>query len=241
MSARFAAVDWEELRTRIATAPGDVAMGAPAVTVAVVAAILVVAVPPVWQVLRLAVTLVHELGHALVGLAVGRRFTGFVLRGDMSGHAVTVGPARGLGRVVSTWAGYPAPAVVGAALVWAAVRGWAAPVLTVMLAICVLTLVRVRSLLTAAVMLVAIASLGALWWWRDDAVQAQVLMGTGIVLLIGAWRHLGAVRSSRTRGSDPAVLASLTHVPRGFWVASFVLVCAAATALAGIEVAAAWG
>ena len=77
--------------------------------------------------MRLAVTLVHELGHALVGLAVGRRFTGFVLRGDMSGHAVTVGPARGPGRVLSTWAGYPAPAVVGAALVWAAGRGWAAP------------------------------------------------------------------------------------------------------------------
>jgi hypothetical protein len=241
MSARFAAVDWDELRTRIATAPGGVAMGPPAVTVAVVAAVLVVAVPPVWQVLRLAVTLVHELGHALVGLAVGRRFTGFVLRGDMSGHAVTVGPARGPGRVVSTWAGYPAPAVVGVALVWAAGRGWAAPVLTVMLAICLLALVRVRSLLTAAVMLVAMAGIGALWWWRDDALQAQVLVATGIVLLIGGWRHLGAVMSSRTRGSDPAVLASLTHVPRGVWIGSFVLVCAAATVLTAMDVAAAWG
>src|SRR6476661_4004970 len=102
-------------------------MSAPAVTVALVAALLVVAVPAVWQVLRLAVTLVHELGHAMVGLAVGRRFTGFVLRGDMSGHTVTGGPTRGPGRVLSTWAGYPAPAVVGAALVWTAGRGWAAP------------------------------------------------------------------------------------------------------------------
>lgn len=234
-------MDWEELRTRIVTAPGHVAMGAPAVTVAVVAAVLVVAVPPVWQVLRLAVTLVHELGHALVGLAVGRRFTGFVLRGDMSGHAVTVGPPRGVGRVISTWAGYPAPAVVGAVLVWTAGRGWAAPVLTVLLGIWLVALVRVRSLLTAVVMVVTIGATAALWWWRDDAVQAQVLVAAGIVLLVGAWRHLGAVTSSRTRTSDPAVLASLTHVPRVVWIGSFIVVCAAATALSALEVVHAWG
>jgi hypothetical protein len=234
-------VDWDELRTRIVVSPGDVAMGAPAVTVAVVAAVLVVAVPPVWQVLRLGVTLVHELGHALVGLAVGRRFTGLVLRGDMSGHAVTVGPARGPGRVVSTWAGYPAPAVVGAALVWATGRGWAAPVLTVLLGVWLLALLRVRSFLTATVLLVAMAATAALWWWRDDALQAEVLVATGIVLLVGAWRHLGAVLSSRTRGSDPAVLASLTGVPAAVWTGTFVLVCAAASILAALQVAAAWG
>jgi len=234
-------VDWDELRLRVVTAPGDVAMGAPAVTVAVVAAVLVVAVPPVWQVLRVAVTLIHELGHALVGLAVGRRFTGFVLRGDMSGHAVTVGPARGPGRIVSTWAGYPAPAVVGALLVRAGARGWAAPVLTLLMVVWLLALLRVRSLLTAVVMLVALAATGALWWWREDAFQAQVLVATGIVLLVGAWRHLGAVMSSRTRGSDPAVLAALTRLPTVVWTGSFVVVCAAASVLAAVDVAAAWG
>ena len=83
--------------------------------------------------------------------------------------------------------------MVGAALVWAAGRGWAAPVLTVLLGVWLLALVRVRSLLTAAVMLVALAATGALWWWRDDGLQAQVLVATGIVLLVGGWRHLGAV------------------------------------------------
>ena len=215
-------------------------MSAPAVTVALVTALLVVAVPPVWQVLRLAVTLVHELGHALVGLAVGRRFTGFVLRGDMSGHAVTVGRPRGPGRVLSTWAGYPAPAVVGAAMVWTAGRGWSAPVLTLVLAVLLVALVRVRSLLTGLVMLVALSATAGLWWWRDDAVQAQVLVGSGIVLLVGAWRHLGSVSGTRDRTSDPAVLASLTHVPRMVWSASFALVCACASAVAVAEVARAW-
>ena len=233
-------MDWDQVRTRLEPAAGDVAMTAPAVTVALVAAVLVVAVPAVWQVMRLAVTLVHELGHAVVGLAVGRRFTGFVLRGDMSGHAVTVGPPRGPGRVLTTWAGYPAPALVGAALVWTAGRGWAAPVLTLVIVILLVALVRVRSLLTALVMLVALGAAGALWWWRDDSVQAQVLVGAGIVLLVGAWRHRGAVLRTRDRASDPGVLASLTHVPRLVWNASFVLVCAAASLLTASAVARAW-
>jgi hypothetical protein len=233
-------VDWEQVRSRIEPAAGDVAMSAPAVTIALGAALLVVAVPAVWQVLRLAVTLVHELGHAVVGLAAGRRFTGFVLRGDMSGHAVTVGPARGPGRVLSTWAGYPAPAVVGAGLVWSAGRGWGAPVLTLMIVTLLVALVRVRSPLTGLVTLIALGATGALWWWRHDGLQAQVMVGAGIVLLVGAWRHLGTVMRTRDRGSDPAVLASLTHVPRTVWIGTFALVCAAATALAGSEVLRAW-
>jgi hypothetical protein len=46
--------------------------------------------------------------------------------------------------------------------------------------------------------------------------------------------------ASRDRASDPAVLAALTHVPRTVWNASFVLVCAAASALAAVEVVEAW-
>jgi hypothetical protein len=233
-------VDWDQVRSRLEPASGAVAMTAPAVTVALVAAVIVVAVPAVWRVVRLAVTLVHELGHALVGLAVGRRFTGFVLRGDMSGHAVTVGPARGAGRVLTTWAGYPAPALVGVGLVWTAGRGWAAPVLTLVIVVLLGALLRVRSLLTGLALLVALGATAALWWWRADMVQAQVLVGAGIVLLVGAWRHLGAVVRTRDRASDPGVLDTLTHVPRVVWNASFVLVCAAASVLAASEVANAW-
>lgn len=220
---------WELLHERVTPSAGQLGLGAPALTITLVAALVAVAVPAVWRVVRLAVTLVHELGHALVGIAVGRRFTGFVLRGDMSGHAVTVGRPRGLGRIVSTWAGYPAPAVVGAAMVWLAARGWAAPVITVVLLVLLVALVRVRSLLTAAVTVTALAAGAALWWWRSDPVQAQVLVGLGVVLVVGAWRHLAAVAGSRAPASDPGVLAELTHLPRVGWIATFALVCAGAS------------
>jgi len=233
-------VDWHLVTTRVTPLPGAVSLQAPVVVVALLLALLVVAVPRLWGLLRVVVTLVHELGHALVGMAVGRRFTGFVLRGDMSGHAVTVGPSRGAGRVATTWAGYPAPALVGAAMVWAAGRGWAAPVVTVVALVLLVALVRVRSVLTGLVVLVALGAAGALWWWRDDDVQAVVLVGLGSVLVVGAWRHLGSVVGAPHRTDDPGVLAALTRLPRVLWTGSFAVVCAAATALVVGQVAAVW-
>lgn len=190
---------------------------------------------PAWRFLRLAVTLVHELGHAFVGICCGRRFTGFVVRGDMSGHAVTSGPARGFGRVASTWAGYPMPALVGAGLIWAVMRGWAAPALTLVLLALVVALVRVRSVTTVFVMVAALAGVGALWWFRSDHVQQAVLLTAGLVLLVGAWRHLAAVGRGGGSQDDPAVLARLTHIPRVLWLGSFGLVCAGATWVAVVD------
>ncbi len=224
-------MEWAEAAwTRAQTADGAVDLSGRSLTVVLLLTGLAVAVPVLWRVLRLLVTLVHELGHAGVGVLVGRRFTGFVLRGDMSGHAVTVGPARGAGRVATTWAGYPAPAVVGAAAVGLAAQGWAAPVLTGILAVLVTAALRVRSLLTALVVAAVLLAAGALWWQRDSELQAQVVLGAGLLLLVGAWRHLGAVLRARGDGtSDPAVLARLTVVPRAVWNATFVLVAAGAT------------
>ena len=218
-----------EVWARVLPAQG-VALSGPPVLVVLALAVVAVSLRSSWQVLRLGVTLVHELGHAAVGVLAGRRFTGFVLRGDMSGHAVTVGPARGAGRALTTWAGYPAPALVGAAAVWLAVHGWAAPVLTVVLVVLASAALRARSALTAVVVLVAILAAGALWWWATGDLQAQVVVAVGVVLLVGSWRHLGAVVASPDRaGSDPGVLARLTRLPTGLWNTTFVLVLGACT------------
>ncbi len=194
-----------------------------------VVALLICGLPVVWRRVRLGVTLVHELGHAFVGVLVGRRFTGFVLRGDMSGAAVTQGKPRGFGRVATTWAGYPAPAIVGAALAWFAGRGWAAPTITLLILLLLIALLRVRSWLTAGVVLLALGGLAALWWWRDDSIQALVLLGIAIVLIVGAWRHLGAVVAQPSPSSDPGVLAQLTRIPAFVWNLSIAAVCGLAT------------
>jgi len=230
-------MNWfEQVWSRVVPEQGVALSGTPVVIV-LVAALVAVSVEPLWRVLRLGVTLVHELGHAGVGMLCGRRFTGFVLRGDMSGHAVTVGPARGLGRVFTTWAGYPAPGVVGAVVVWLAVRGWSAPVLTGILAVLVVAALRVRSGLTALVVAVAMVGAGALWWAGAAQLQAQVVVAVGLVLIVGAWRHLWAVVAAPDPGvSDPGVLTRLTRVPRAIWNTTFVVVLAWASWLAGSTV-----
>ncbi len=229
------------VRERVAPVADGVALAATDLAVVVAAALGVVLVPVLWRRVRLGVTLVHELGHAVVGMAVGRHFDGFVLRGDMSGRAVTTGRARGPGRVATTWAGYPAPALLGAFLVWGAVHGWAAPALTAALVVLLLALTRVRSLLTALVVGLALAGTGSAWWWRDDAAQQALLVGVGLVVLLGGWRHLTALARDRSTTSDPAVLGSLSHLPGPLWTLSFVVVHAGATWLVAGQLAAAFG
>ncbi|MEE6281775.1 M50 family metallopeptidase [Georgenia sp. MJ170] len=222
---------WQEVarRWRTDAALADLDLPAGALVAALALGAVVVLVPPLWRLLRVAVTVVHELGHGVVGILVGRSFTGLVLRADMSGHAVTVGPQHGPGRVVTTWAGYPAPAVVGLVLVWSATRGWAAPVLGGLTVILVVSLVRVRSWYTLLVMLAATGGVGWLWWAGAPAAQGLALVATGVLLTLGAWRHLAAVVRGPSRGSDPGVLARLTPLPAVGWNLSFVVVLGAAS------------
>lgn len=180
-------------------------------------AVLCVLVPPVWRVIRPVVTLVHELGHAGVGLLCGRRFSGFVISPDMSGHTVTVGRRHGPAVVLTAVAGYPMPALVGAAAIQAAVGGHAGAVLLAVLLILLGVLVRVRSLFTMAWVVALAAAVGALWWSGTPRWSAAAVVWLGAVLVVGAWRHLVAVAVHGDRDQDPGALARLTGVPAALW------------------------
>lgn len=189
----------------------------PWLVTALAAAAVIVAVPPLWRVLRPLVTVVHELGHAVVGLLCGRRFTGFAVSPDMSGHTVTAGRPRGAGLVLTTLAGYPMPALVGAAMIAAAMAGRADPVLLAALVLLLTALARSRSLFTVAVLAAGLVGVGALWWTGDVAATSTVVAGAGMVLLVGAWRQFGAVVAGGGRADDPAALARITRAPAWAW------------------------
>lgn len=215
----------DELADRVL--PGAAPAGGWWILVVLVAGLVVVGVPALWRPARLAVTIVHELGHAGIGILVGRRFTGFVVNGDMSGHAVTVGPRRGVGRVLSTWAGYPAPAVIGAVLLQIGLGGWSGTALTVVLLALLLALPFVRSAHTLLTVLLTALVVAVVWWWGGTSGTAGLCLGAGVLLLLGAWRHLGAVAVGGRRRDDPQQLAELTGVPAWVWVLSQLLVIAA--------------
>ena len=79
---------WNDL---LARASGVVGLDPGVLWPALVILIIVLAWGPARRWGRTLVTIVHEAGHAAVGLMVGRRFLGFVVSRDLSGHAVTAG------------------------------------------------------------------------------------------------------------------------------------------------------
>ena len=162
---------------------------------------LAFAVPAARRWGRTLVTIVHEAGHAAVGIACGRRFQGFVVRQDMSGHAITSGRPTGPGRVLTSWAGYPAPAVFGALLVAGALNSWSGPILGAVTLMLAILLVMSRSLLTAGVVLVTGLACYAAWWWGGP-YRAGVVAGIGLLLLLGAWESLRDVAAVTTRAGS---------------------------------------
>ena len=190
---------------------------------------VVLVLTPAWRLARVPVTVVHELGHAGVGILCGRRFTGFVVNPDMSGHTVTRGRPRGPALVATTAAGYPAPVVTGAVLVVSVGAGHSDLVLLVALVACLFGLVRARSLYTAVVMVILVGAIAALWWTGAAEPGAAVVTSVGVLLMVGGWRQLVNVARHGDRAQDPGMLTVMTRVPAPVWVLVFTAVGAAAT------------
>ncbi|AWE41739.1 MULTISPECIES: M50 family metallopeptidase [unclassified Actinobaculum] len=180
-------------------------------------ALTAVVVPQIWKVFRVVVTLVHELGHAAVGVITGRKFAGFTVEPDMSGATATRGPSRGPGLVLTTLAGYPMPALIGALLFWLASTGRARPTLLGIALVIALVLFRARSVYTLAILLFVLATDIALWWWGEPEAAGGVVLGLGLFLLVGAWRQFCNVLFHGDNSQDPGALAARTRVPAFVW------------------------
>lgn len=189
-------------------------------------ALALVLAPATWPRVRLGVTVVHEAGHALVAVLVGRRLQGIRLHADTSGLTVSRGRPTGPGMVVMLAAGYLAPAVVGvgAALLLAAGRGVA--MLWLLLLLMAALLVWVRNLYGLLTLVLGGAGIALLTWYATPGTQAVVAYLIAWVLLLAAPRPLvellGTGRTRR-RTTDPDQLARLTRVPAVVWTLALLL------------------
>ncbi len=184
-------------------------------------ALLLVALTPTWRRVRLGVTVVHEAGHAVVAVLVGRRLQGIRLHADTSGVTVSRGRPTGPGMVATLAAGYLAQAAVGvgAALVLASGRG--VLLLWLLLLLLVALLLWVRNWYGVLTLVVAGVGVGLLTWYADPEVQALVAYLVAWLLLLAAPRPvLELLRDGRrrSRSSDPDQLARLTRVPAVVWL-----------------------
>ncbi len=185
------------------------------------AALALVLAPGSWPRVRLGVTVVHEAGHAVVALLVGRRLSGIRLHADTSGLTISRGRRTGPGVVAMLAAGYLAPAAVGlgAAALLAAGRGMA--MLWLLLLTTAVLLVWVRNLYGFAILVVVGVGVGLLTWYGDPQVQAGAAYLIAWLLLLAAPRpvvELLAAGRSRGRTSDVDQLAALTRIPALVWM-----------------------
>jgi hypothetical protein len=184
-------------------------------------AVLLVLSPTTWPRVRLGVTVVHEAGHALVAVLVGRRLRSIRLHSDTSGVTVSRGRPRGPGMVVMLAAGYLAPAVLGlvAALLLAA--GRSVGLLWLLVVLMAALLLWVRNGYGFLVLLAGGTGVVLLTWYADGTVQSLAAYLVAWLLLLAAPRPLlELLRSGRRRGrgSDPDQLAGLTRVPAVVWI-----------------------
>ena len=174
-----------------------------------------------WPRIRLAVTVVHEAGHALVAVLVGRRLAGIKVHSDTSGVTVSRGRPSGLGMVVMLLAGYLAPAGLGVVAALLLTHGHALALMWLLLAVLAGVLIWVRNAYGLLTVLVLGAVLAAITRYAHPQAQAVVASLVAWLLLLAAPRPLvDLLRRSKAqrRGSDPDQLARLTHVPTTLWI-----------------------
>ncbi|MCY0903482.1 M50 family metallopeptidase [Arthrobacter sp. H14-L1] len=194
------------------------------VLILILAAAVSLAVPGVlWRHFGIYVTVVHELGHAFAALLTGQRLTGIRIQRDQSGTTHSV--ARG--RWPAVWSGfwgYPAPAVVGAAMVLSARTGWQSAALLIGGALIVLALLFVRNAFGAVSVLFCAGVAVTLLYLADAQVQGYVLLVLGTALLVGAalaWFTVLSVHVShrdRLATSDAYLLYRRTGIPSVVWL-----------------------
>lgn len=216
---------WEKLVEGFAH--GAPLSASPMVVALIVAAAVALSIPRVtWRYFGLFVTVVHELGHAFAGLMTGRLITGIKLHKDHSGTTHSVGRP-GLGAVWSGFWGYPTPAVVGAALVWAAINGWSGAALSIGTVILVLTLLFIRNFFGIIIMLACAGISWALAWYAPEGVLGYFTLSLGIALLVGGVRDWFKVvgvhfrRRDELASSDAYILFRQTMIPSPVWLLGF--------------------
>lgn len=188
--------------------------------VAVVVGVVIACLPGrVWRAARHVITLIHEAGHALVGLLTGRRLAGIRLHTDTSGVTTTVGAERGLGRLLTTLAGYTGPPAFAALLVVTVVRGHAGTAMFVLVTVTVGLLLATRNMwgwfITVSVLAVMV---GVLYVAPPLWLQLVLLTVAGFAAT-GGVRSFVEERGARRAGgvTDVVALADRSVWPAGVW------------------------
>jgi Peptidase M50B-like len=191
-------------------------------------ALALVLVPQAWHLTRHVVTIAHEGAHGVAALVSGRRLAGIRLHSDTSGLTVSKGRRSGPGMVLTAFAGYVGPALLGLGGAVLLRERHALAVLWLAVLLLALLLLQIRNFFGLWIVLLAGAGVVAVTWWGSDAAQSLAAYTGTWFLLLAAPRPVLELqqlrRSGRARDSDADMLARITPLPGIVWVAVFLAV-----------------
>ncbi|MQY13597.1 hypothetical protein SRB5_37470 [Streptomyces sp. RB5] len=197
-------------------------------------ALLAVLTGTPWRLLRNAVTIAHEGGHALVALLTGRQLTAIRLHSDTSGLTVSRGKPHGPGMVLTAAAGYTAPSLLGLAGAWLLASNHITALLWGAVLLLAAMLIMIRNAYGVLSVVLTGAAFFLVSWFAGPDVQAAFAYWSVWFLLIGGVRPVQELQRKRARGrapsSDADQLARLTHAPATLWVFLFYAVSLGALA-----------
>ena len=196
-----------------------------------------VSVSSVWHVLRNVVTIAHEGGHAFAALITGRQLRGIRLPSDTSGVTVSRGKPHGPGMILTAFAGYVTPPLLGLGAAGLLALDHITALLWLSVAILALILLMVRNLYGVVSVVTTGAVILAVSWYASATVQAAFAYTLTWFLLLAGARPVVELQSKRSRGrapdSDADQLARLTGMPGLMWVCCFGMVAALALLAGG--------
>lgn len=191
---------------------------------------IIAGVPLTWRYTKLAATWVHEVGHATVALLTGRGVSGIRINGDASGDTGHIGRATGLGRLLTAFAGYPAPSLVSLGIVAALFAGHLNWVIIGFLVLGVLMIPLQRSLLgffvtiivcAASYLLVQVSPFISVMLVSCLAGYLLVASPRTIIELHYVHRQNELLSAKKQQHSDAMALTEMTGLPPGFWEVVF--------------------
>src|SRR4051794_29226945 len=153
---------------------------------AALVALVVVATPVTWRISRHVITIAHEGGHALVALLTGRRLSGIRLHSDTSGLTVSKGRPTGPGMMLTGFAGYVTPSLLGLAGAEMLAVGRITVLLWTCLILLPLMLIMIRNVFGVVSIVVTTAVVFMVSWFASPTVQsAFAYLGVWFLLMGG--------------------------------------------------------
>ncbi|OIH93411.1 M50 family metallopeptidase [Curtobacterium sp. MCBA15_001] len=205
-------------------------------------------VPLVGRVARIAATIAHEVGHAVVVVPFGGQIRRIELRPDGSGEAwvqlggVPVG-LRGLVRVLNLYAGYSAPLWAGTLLLTGVLHGSRWLPVAVLGVVGIVALLFIRNWFG----LLVVVGFDALALWvalRPSELTVLVVAAVGALFVVDGLRSVVQVARWLLTGArvqtDFHIAADEMRVPAAVWFVLFVAVNGLAVWLARVPLLDVW-